>query len=176
MRIGVGRGFLAWWCWCEPWPAFQNTSWLLTWVLRVGSHLGRLAFLGTGTMVVCLKHDGITDSDRVQVENVSEDTVGPCMRWAHILEIFLVPWLCESWPVQRSCSHWLRRAWSHSRPEQLVFSCMLQCCCHVLTLVPLFVFVLVWSGRELGWAVYVCFSMLVFVFGLVWFSIRGKCR
>lgn len=23
-------------------------------------------------------------------------------------------------------------------------------------------FVLVWSGRELGWAVYVCFSMLVF--------------
>ena len=36
-------------------------------------------------------------------------------------------------------------------------------------------FVLVWSGRELGWAVYVCFSMLVFVFGLVWFSIRGRC-
>ena len=37
-------------------------------------------------------------------------------------------------------------------------------------------FVLVWSGRELGWAVYVCFSMLVFVFGIVWFSIRGRCR
>ena len=39
-----------------------------------------------------------------------------------------------------------------------------------------FVFVLVWSGRELGWAVYVCFSMLVFEFGLVWFSIRGSCQ
>ena len=30
--------------------------------------------------------------------------------------------------------------------------------------------------RELGWAVYVGFSMLVFEFGLVWFSIRGSCQ
>ena len=43
-------------------------------MLRVGSHLGRfLVFLGTGTMVVCLKHVGITYSDR-EIENVSEDT------------------------------------------------------------------------------------------------------
>ena len=31
-------------------------------------------FLGTGTMVVCLKHVGITDSGQGEVENVSEDT------------------------------------------------------------------------------------------------------
>ena len=34
--------------------------------------------------------------------------------------------------------------------------------CHVLTLVPLFVFVFVWSGRELGGAVYVRFSMICY--------------
>ena len=33
-----------------------------------------LLFLGTGTMVVCLKHLGITDLGQGQVENVSEDT------------------------------------------------------------------------------------------------------
>ena len=44
--------------------------------------------------------------------------------------------------------------------------------CHVLTLVPLFLY-----GQGVSWGGQsVCFSMLFFVFGLVWFSIRGRCR
>ena len=45
-------------------------------------------------------------------------------------------------------------------------------------LFPLFCLYLVWAGRELGGAVYVCFSRLIYfyVLGLVWFSIRGRCH
>ena len=53
---------------------------------------------------------------------------------------------------------------------------------NVVTFWPLFplfcIHYLVWSGRELGWAVYVWFSMIwgFLCFGLVWFSIRGRCH
>ena len=48
--------------------------------------------------------------------------------------------------------------------------------CHVLTLVILLCLCFSMIRAWVGWVVYVRFSMLGFVFGLVWFSIRGRCR
>uniref|UniRef100_A0A8K9X7J8 PH domain-containing protein n=1 Tax=Oncorhynchus mykiss TaxID=8022 RepID=A0A8K9X7J8_ONCMY len=46
-----------------------------------------LAFLGTGTTVVCLKHVGVTDSVRERLKI----TVSQCMPCVHVLEIRLAP-------------------------------------------------------------------------------------
>jgi hypothetical protein len=70
-------------------------------------------------MVVCLKHGGI------QWRHLP---VGQRMLGLHVLVIRLALWPCECWPVWRSNSHQPWRAWSHSHPEQLMLSCMLQCC------------------------------------------------
>ena len=44
---------------CYGWQSFRKVT---------------FASFGTGTMVVCLKHVGITDSGQEEVEHVSEDT------------------------------------------------------------------------------------------------------
>ena len=68
MQIGVGLRFLEKWC-CEPCPTFQSTSWLnVSATGRWSFKQVTLVFLGTGTMVVCVKHVGITDSDRERLK------------------------------------------------------------------------------------------------------------
>jgi hypothetical protein len=53
---------------------------------------------------------------------------------------------------------------------------MLHSRCHVLTLVLVLFFVLV--CQDMSWVGILCFVFLGWfsVFGLVWFSIRGRCR
>ena len=67
-----------------------------------------LEFLGTGTMVVCFKYVGITDSDRerlkmaVKTVDSKDLPVGQRMLEVHVLVLCLVLRPCECCPVLRS--------------------------------------------------------------------------
>ena len=50
---------------------------------------------------------------------------------------------------------------------------MIEASCHVLTLVPFYVSVLGWLGRELGWAFYVFVLCFVFLL-LAWYGSQSE--